>query len=143
MKDLFLYLLPWLEDTDVTTWSFIFSTIAITVVFYTLLISLMCIVSLFLDKFRKLLVIWISFSGVLKSPRCSTVLAIPIFTGLWYLLVDDTLKDDIVNGMTKSVFLALYIHVGFNFCDSIIIIVGKLLYGNRLLFIHHLITFNI
>ena len=34
MKD--LYLLPWLEETDVTTWPFVFSTIAITIVVYTL-----------------------------------------------------------------------------------------------------------
>jgi hypothetical protein len=34
MKDLYFYLLPWLEDTDVTTWPFVFSTIAITIVAY-------------------------------------------------------------------------------------------------------------
>ena len=37
MKDLYLYLFPRLEDTDVTSWPFIFSAIAITAATCTLL----------------------------------------------------------------------------------------------------------
>ena len=71
---------------------------------------------------------------------------IPIFTGFWYLLVDNTLKDDVVNGTTKSAFVAIYMHVGFSLLDSILMAVGKLLYGSRFstaLFVHHFIVLNL
>ena len=41
--------------------------------------------------------------------------------------MDNTLKDDIVNGTTKSAFVAIYMHVGFNLLDSILMAVGKFL----------------
>ena len=92
MKDLYLYLLPysWLEDTDVTTRPFIFSTIAITAVVYALVFFIVCIVSFFLERFRALndmdsFTWWAKGTKILYCP-------IPIFTGLWYLLVDDILN---------------------------------------------------
>ena len=142
MKD--LHLLSWLEDTDVTTWPFVFSTIAITVVVYTLVFLTVCTGSFFLERFRAL-------GDVNKFTWCAKgtkifYFPIPIFIGLWYLLVDDTLKDDVVNGTTKTAFVAIYIHVGFNLLDSVLMAVGKLLYGNRFstaLFIHHFATLNV
>ena len=56
---------------------------------------------------------------------------IPIFTGMWYLLVDDTLKHDVVNGTTKTAPVAVYTLVGLYLFDTVLMIVGKLLYGNR------------
>ena len=80
MKDLYLYLLPWLEDTDVTTWPFIFSTIAITIVVYTLVFLTVCTASFFLERFRALddadKFLWcIKGTKLFKFP-------IPIFTGM-------------------------------------------------------------
>ena len=143
MKDLYLYLLPWLEDTDVTTWPFIFSTIAITIIAYTLLFLIVCIASFFLERFRAIgdvdKLLWcIKGTKLFYFP-------IPVFTGLWYLLVDDTLKDDIVNGTTKTVPVAVYILVGFYLYDSILMVAGKLLYGNRFsttLLIHHFVVLS-
>ena len=108
MKDLYSYLVPWLEDIDVTTWSFIFSTITITAVVYTLLFSTVCIVSFFSERFRAL-------GDVDKLIWCAKgtkvfYFPIPVFTGFWYLLVDDTLKDDIVNGITCKDCLCCHIH---------------------------------
>ncbi len=142
MKDLYLYLLPWLEDTDVTTWPFVLSTIAVTVATYTLLFITVCIASFSSERFRAL-------GDVEKFTWCAKgtkvfYFPIPIFTGLWYLLVDDTLKDDIVNGTTKTAYVAIYIQVGFNLLDSVLVSVGKLLYSNRFstaLFIHHFVVF--
>ena len=144
MKDLYCYLLPWLEDTDVTTKSFIFSTITITAVVYTFLFFAVCIVSFFSERFRAL-------GDVDKFIWCAKgtkvfYFPIPVFTGLWYLLVDDTLKDDIVNGTTKTAFVAIYMHVGFSLLDSVLMAVGKLLYGSRFstaLFVHHFIVLNL
>ena len=71
---------------------------------------------------------------------------IPVFTGLWYLLIDDTLDDDVVNGTTRSAFIAIYVHVGFNLLDSILMAVGKLLFGSRFstaLFIHHFVVLTL
>jgi hypothetical protein len=144
MKDLYLYLLPWLEDTDVTAWPFVYSTIALTIVAYTLVFFAVCVASFFSERFRAL-------GGVDKFTWCAKgtkvfYFPIPIFTGLWYLLVDDTLKDDIVNGTTKTAFVAIYIQVGFNLLDSVLVSVGKLLYGNRFstaLFIHHFVVFMV
>ena len=106
MKD--LYLLPWLENTDVTTWPFIFSTIAITVLVYILVFVAVCIASFFLERFRAL-------SDVDKFIWCAKgtklfYFPFPIFTGLWYLLVDNTLRDDVINGTTKTTFIAIYIY---------------------------------
>lgn len=114
--------------------------LSITVVAYTLLF----IASFFLERFRAL-------GEVDKFYWCTKgtkmfYCPIPVFIGLWYLLVDDTLKDDIVNGTTKTAFVAIYIHVGFNLLDSVLSAVGKLLYGNRFstaLFIHHFVTLNV
>ena len=144
MKDLYLYLLPWLEDTDVTTWPFIFSTIAITIVIYTLVFFTVCIASIFLERFRALgdvdKLLWcIKGAKLFYFP-------IPIFTGLWYLLVDNTLKDDVVNGTTKTVPVALCILVGFYLYDSVLMVAGKLLYGNRFstaLLIHHFVALSV
>ena len=127
-----------------TTRPFIFSTIAITAVVYALVFFIVCIVSFFLERFRALngmdrFTWWAKGTKIFYCP-------IPIFTGLWYLLVDDTLKDDVVNGTTKTAFVAIYIHVGFNLFDSILMAVGKLLYGNRFstaLFIHHFAILNL
>jgi hypothetical protein len=144
MKDLYFYLLPWLEDTDVTTWPFVFSTIATAVITYTLVFFTVCITSFFSERFRAL-------ADVDKYLWCTKLtklfyFPIPIFTGLWYLLVDDTLKDDIVNGTTKTAFVAIYMHVGYNLLDNVLMAVGKLLYGNRFstaLFIHHFVVLNL
>ena len=60
--------------------------------------------------------------------------------------MNNTLKDDIVNGTTKSAFVAIYMHVGFNLLDSILSAVRKLLYGSRFstaLFIHHFVLLNL
>ena len=108
---------------------FIFSIIAITIVVYALVFFIVCIASFFLERFRALNCMdrftwWAKGTKIFYFP-------IPIFTGLWYLLVDDTLKDDVVNGTTKTAFVAIYIHVGFNLLDSVLMAVGKLLYGNR------------
>jgi len=37
------------------------------------------------------------------------VFLIPVFTGLWYLAVDDTLQHDAVNATSKTSFIALYV----------------------------------
>ena len=60
--------------------------------------------------------------------------------------MDDTLKDDVVNGTTKTVPVAVYTLVGLYLFDTVLMIVGKLLYGNRFstaLLIHHLITLSV
>ena len=65
---------------------------------------------------------------------------IPILTGLWFLLVDDTLKNDVANGTSKSSFIATYLHVGFNILDFILAATGKLFFGKAFssaLLIHH------
>ena len=105
------------------------SIIAITVVVYALVFFIVCIASFFLERFRALNCMdrftwWAKGTKIFYFP-------IPFFTGLWYLLVDDTLKDDVVNGTTKTAFVAIYIHIGFNLLDSVLMAVGKLLYGNR------------
>jgi hypothetical protein len=139
MKDLYFYLL---QDTDVTTWPFVFSTIAITIVAYTLLFITASIVPFFLERFRAL----DDKDKLLLSTKITKFFynTIPAFIGLWYLLVDDTLKDDIINGTTKTAYVAIYMHVGFNLLDTVLMAVGKLLYGNRFsagLFIHHFVVF--
>jgi hypothetical protein len=147
MKDLCLYLLPWLEDTDVTAWPFVFSTIALTVVAYTLLFITVCIASFFLKKFWALGDVD-KFLWCIKGTKLF-YFPIPVFTGLWYLLVDDTLKDDVVNGTTRTVSVVMYILVGFYLYDTVLLVTEKLLYGNRFstsLLIHHfvvLITYSI
>ena len=138
MKDLYLYLLPSLEESDVTTRTFAFAMIFTTFVAYMLLFFAVCIASFFLEIFRAL-------GDVDKFTWCVKYMKmfyfpIPIFTGLWYLLVDDTLKNDIVNGTTKTSFVALYIHVGFYLLDTTVMAVGKLLFGSRInttLLVHH------
>ena len=65
---------------------------------------------------------------------------------MWYLLVDNTLKHDVVNGTTKTVPVAVYTLVGLYLFDTVLMIVGKLLYGNRFstaLLFHHLITLSV
>ena len=126
-----------------TIWPFVFSTIAITFVAYTLIFLTVCIVSIFMERFRALgdadKLLW-----CIKGTKFF-YFPIPIFTGLWYLLVDDTLKDDVVNGTTKTVPVTLCILVGFYLYDSILMVVGKLLYGNRFstaLLIHHFVALN-
>ncbi len=145
MKDLYFDLLPWLEDADhVTTWPFVFSTIAITVVAYAFLFITVCVASFFLERFRALgdmdKYLWcIKGTKLFYFP-------IPVITGLWYLLVDDTLKDDVVNGTTKTVPVAMYILVGFYLYDSVLMVTGKLLYGNRFstsLLIHHFVVLSL
>ena len=125
-----------------TTWPFIFSTTAITAATCTLLFLTLCAATFFLEKFGAL-------SGVEKFMLCHKVtklfyFPIPIFIGLWYLLVDDTLKDDIVNGTTKTVFIASYMHTGFYLHDAVVIAVGRVLYGSRRfgasLFLHHFVS---
>ena len=57
MKDLHLLFCSWLEDIDVTTWTFVSSTIAIPVVVscvYTLVFLTVCAGSFFLERFRAL-----------------------------------------------------------------------------------------
>ena len=144
MKDPYLYLLPWLEDTDVTTWSFIISTITLFIFAYILLFFTVCIVSFFSERFRALgdadKFIWCAKGvKVLYFP-------IPISIGLWYLLVDDTLKDDVVNGITKTAFVATYMHIGHYLVDSALMVVGNLLYDCRfstVLLVHHSIVINV
>ena len=94
-----------------TTWPFVFFTIAIIVVVYTLVFLTVCIPSFFLERFRAL-------SDVDKFTWCAKGTKLfyfpvprPIFTGLWYLLVDDTLKHDIINGTTKTAFVVTYMLV--------------------------------
>ena len=95
MKDPYVYFLPWLEDTDVTTWTFAFVTIFVTFIAYTLVFFAVCLASFFSEKFN-------SLSDVNKFTWCAKgtklfYFPIPVFTGLWYLLVDDSLKNDVVN----------------------------------------------
>ena len=126
-----------------TTWLFIFSTIAITVIVYTLLFLTVCVASFFLERFKTLgdvdKLLWcIKGTKLFYFP-------IPVFTGMWFLLVDDTLKDDVVNGTTKTVPVAMYILVGFYLYDTVLLVAGKLLYGNRFstaLLIHHFVIFS-
>ena len=69
-----------------------------------------------------------------------------VLTGLWFLLVDETLQNDIVNGVTKTSFIAIYMHVGFNALDSALMMIGKILYGRHFstsLFIHHFLVFSL
>ena len=144
MKDLYLYLLPSLEESDVATRTFAFATICLIFVAYMLLFFTMCVASFFSETFRAL-------GDVDKFTWCVKCMKmfyfpIPILTGLWYLLVDGTLKDDIVNGTTKTSFIAIYIHVGFNLLDTTVIAVGKLLFGGRIstaLLVHHLLTLTV
>ena len=74
MKD--LHLLSWLEDTDVTTWPFVSSTIAITVVVYTLVFLTVYACRLVLLGEIQGLVTWTSLPGVLKAQRYSTFLSL-------------------------------------------------------------------
>ena len=107
-------------------------TIAITVVAHTLVFVTVCIASFFLERFRAL-------SDVDKFTWCAKgtklfYFPIPIFTGLWYLLVDDTLKKDVVNGPTKTAFVVIYVRTHWfqsprQRTDQMA--VGKLLYGNQ------------
>ena len=67
-----------------------------------------CMVSFFSARFRAL-------GDVDKLIWCAKgtkvfYFPIPVFTGFWYLLVDDTLKDDIVNGITCKDCLCCHIH---------------------------------
>lgn len=96
---------------------------------YTLLIIVVYIASLLLDTFRAPGDIDKFLWCMMKVPKMFYC-PISVFTGLWHLLVDDTLKEDVVNGTTKTAFVAIYVYVDFNFCDSVIVTVGKLLYGN-------------
>ena len=142
MKDLYVYLLPWLEDTDVTTWKFIQATTCITCIFYMItFLTVHCLSSLserytFLSDVEK-------FSWCLNGTKAFYSL-IPTLTGLWYLLVDDTLKNDVVNGTVKTSFIVSYIHFGFHLLDSILLMVKKLLFGNRCriseILVHHIVT---
>ena len=144
MKDLYVFLVPSLKDTEVTTWNFKIATVAITCILYSLLFFVVSLVSFTTERFRVL-------SGVDKFTWCAKgtkvfYFPIPVFTGFWFLLVDDTLKDDVVNGTTITSFIAIYIQVGFFLLDSILMAVGKILYGRRFstaLLIHHLIVFTV
>ena len=144
MKDLYLYLIPMLEDTDVTTWTFTFITIFVTFVAFTLIVFAVCLASFLSEKFS-------SLSDVDKFTWCAKgtkvfYFPIPVFTGLWYLLVDDSLKNDVVNGTTKTSFIAMCMHIGFNVLDCALMAIGKLIFGHRFstaLFIHHFLVFTV
>ena len=144
MKDLYLLLAPWLKDTNETAWNFKISTVAITCISYTLLFFVVSLASFTTERFRVL-------NGVDKFTWCAKstkvfYFPVPVVTGFWFLLVDDTLKDDVVNATTKTSFIAVYIHVGFNLLDSILMAVGKILYGSRFstaLLIHHFTVFTV
>lgn len=53
---------------------------------------------------------------------------LPILTGYWYLLVDDSLSTDVVNGMTKTSYIIMYMYVQCNIFDCILMAIGKFLF---------------
>ena len=136
-----MLLFPILETVDVTTNTFIVTTIIATFVIYTLLFFVVYVWSRTLVRFQ-------AIKDVDKFTWCAKLtkvfyFPIPILTGLWFLLVDDTLRSDIANGTSKSSFIAIYLHVGFNILDCILMAVGKVLFGRAFssaLFIHHFLV---
>ena len=85
MKDLYLYLLPSLEETDVTTRTFAFATIFIMFVAYMLLLFAMCIASFFLETLiLGPLVKWTSSPGVLNACLEDVLLSYP---NLYWIVV--------------------------------------------------------
>ena len=139
--DLYVYLFPALETTDVTTKQFKFGVIMVTFVIYTSLFFVVYLVSKTSVRFNSLH----SADRFTWCVRLTKELyfPIPVFTGLWYLLVDDTLRNDIANGISKSSYIALYMHIGYNILDCILVAVGKILFGrlfSTALFIHHFLV---
>ena len=120
---------------------FILLTIVITFFAFMLLYFLVCLVSLLSARFR-------SLSGVDRFTWCAKATKVfyfplPILTGFWYLLVDDTLHNDVVNATTKTSYIAIYMHDGFMILDCILMALGKLFYGKQFsnsLVIHHFVV---
>lgn len=139
--DIYVYFFPSLKDVDVTDWWFV-----TLVIFYTFLVSLLVyivisLISFTSSRFRCL-------SGVDKFTWCAKATKVlyfpfPILTGYWYLLVDDSLYMDAVNATTKSSYMTIYMHIGFNIFDCMLMAIGKLLYGrmfSNTLFLHHFVV---
>ena len=141
--DPFVYLFPALEGTDVTTWKFKFITVGLTFTAFALILFAVYLASLLVVKFK-------SLSDVEKFTWCARIMKffmfpIPIFTGFWYLAVDDTLHNDVVNATTKTSFIAVYMFVGFCSLDCILAAIGKLLFGrsySTAIVVHHFVVLS-
>ena len=144
--DPFVYLFPALEGTDVTTRKFKFAVVGLTFVVYALILLAVYLASLLSVNFK-------SLSDVEKFTWCARLMKVfffpfPILTGFWYLAVDGTLRNDVVNGTSKTSFIALYMWFGFYILDGSLAALAKLLFGrsySTALFVHHvgvLITYG-
>ena len=139
--DIYVYFFPSLEDVDVTDQQFTFLTILYMFLAALLVYSLICLASFSSSTFR-------SLSGVDKFTWCAKATKVlyfplPILTGYWYLLVDDSLSKDVVNGTTKTSYISIYIYVGYIIFDCILMAIGKLLYFktfSNTLFLHHFVA---
>ena len=142
--DIYVYFFPSLEDVDVTSQRFIFLTIIYTVLAALLVYSLVCLVSFSSSTFR-------SLNGVDKFMWCAKATKVfyfplPILTGYWYLLVDDSLSKDPIKGVTKTSYVSICIHVGYNIFDCTLMAIGKVLYGKKFsttLTLHHFVGLTI
>ena len=136
-----MYFFPSLEDVDVTDQQFIFLTILYTFLASLLLYSLVSLASFSSSTFR-------SLSGVDKFTWCAKATKVfyfplPILTGYWYLLVDDSLSKDVVNGTTKTSHISIYMYIGYITFDCILMAIGKFLYFKKFsstLFLHHFVV---
>jgi len=135
--DPFVYLFPALEGTDVTTGKFKLITVGLTCVVYALILLAVYLASPMSVNFK-------SLSDLEKFTWYTKIMKVfffpfPIFTGFWYLAVDGTLRNDVVNGTSKTSFIALYMWVGFYILDSSLSAFGKFLFGksySTALFVH-------
>ena len=137
-----LWLFPELQHVSATSLWFKLTVISASFVFFLILFILCYISSHFLVKL---------FTERLHPKEkfcwCTSVVSILfgiycIFNGVWFLIVEDALQNNLVSGCTFTSHVFLYVAVGFFLFDTIALVASGIHYHffNTAVFVHHVMT---